>query len=140
MWLIERRLSDADGRGAAVVEGAPTPTEPDPDGDLTYDLQVDPAENWYPFRQVAGTGFEAAGFAAADGTVRNPKGVLGQSIATLPFGRIPTEGVGLTRRWRMCRDGDGTPRRWIARTDGAAQETAPSGLAYDVLHLPGRRG
>ena len=75
MWLIEPRLSNADGRGTAVVEGAPAPPEPDPDGEVTYDLQIDPADDWYPFRQVARTGFEAAGFAAADGAVRSAKGV-----------------------------------------------------------------
>lgn len=137
LWLIERVLTDDNGRGATQNEGPAEPHAADANGVPVYTLQIDPAVNWYPLRQVQ-DGFVPSAFATATGARRTPKGVLGKAIDHIPFGRVPTEGVGLTRRWFMGRDRDGAPRRWIARGVGAAQETATSGLAYDVLHLPGR--
>lgn len=139
LWLIERRLPDADGRGRLTTDVRDAPASGERDGEPAplYHLQVDPPRGWYPFRQVPGEGFRKTGFAVSAAGRQGAEGKFGATIASVAFGRVPTRGLALERRAHMGRDPSGAPRMWISRcVSVATDEIALSGLGYDRLVLP----
>lgn len=135
LWLIERRLPDGDGRGHDVEEHrADFPETNKP----VYHLQNDPGGNWYPFAHEPGQPFTPRPFATNTGALKTPVGPTGKSIDSVAQGLVPADGLRVERLWRMGRNHDGRPVRWIARRRGTSGEPASSGLAYDQLVRPKR--
>jgi len=136
LWLIERRLPDGDGRGGDIAEHrADFPETNRP----VYHLQNDPGENWYPFAHEPGRPFTPKPFATHSGSLKTPIGRTAQSIDSVAQGLVPAEGLRVERLWRMGRNHEGLPIRWIARRRTTAGEPASSGLAYDQLVRPKRK-
>ncbi len=133
LWLIERVLPDAMGRGVARDASVPPPaTATTP----TYELQRPPPPHWHPMSLTGGGRFEMRPLLIPGRGRAAPAGLFGTTVRDLDRGRVPMRGLTLTRRWAMGRDLSGRAVMWIARDISAARETGGSGLAHDRLTLP----
>jgi hypothetical protein len=139
LWLVERILPDANGRGRMRTDVRDTPDAGEDDGrpSMRYHLQVSPPANWFPFRYDREAGFVRASFAVGVNAGNRPEGLLGSQVERVGFGRVPAAGLLIERKLELGRAPDGTPRIWVRRAARTATaETQSSGLAYDLLVLP----
>ncbi len=134
-WGVERRVSDALGRGADAPAVPAPPTAPTPTGLVWTLTPPPPPGNWFPLLPAT-VGRLALG-ALWSSRTQQPAGQILEELRAshglLHQSEVPPEGVQVTRRWQSARAIDGSLHFWVGRNKTPRlTDTAPA-LRFDVV-------
>lgn len=139
-WAVERVVPDGLGGGEPRTSPSPEPVpDPDPGAMPRYRLGKAPPHGWYPLvYQADSSGTNARfAFAPAVGQKSAPQGAMLSNDFWLHESELPRDGIRVVRSYRRALLSDGTPVVWLGRTVSVGHGEARSGLAYDLLEVPG---
>lgn len=136
VWVEERIVPDANGRGVHPTAARPDRSTSDP----VFALRVPPPSTWHPYLlQADGTLLRQSlprhdGAGALD-TVAPVTSLAPDSLALIPQ-QIPPKGFALQRRWVLGRAPDGSRQVWRVNGAADAKLSGSAGLAHDLVLYP----